>query len=175
MAYIKNMKKIKFYSLFLFILISACGPYWYKPYGRLFTRVPQGGSPGFNLGWKHGCESGLATQFGGAFYMAFYSWHKDPDIASSNPNIDKIKNRYKDELKNVNWNNFAEVSSNLRDYNSVFGLSYNYCRQSALGMLQTAGMNPTLASDNPRFDPGLHNLGSLYKIDGKGDSRFQLW
>ena len=107
--------------------------------------------------------------------MAFYSWHKDPDIASSNPNLDKIKNRYKDELKNVNWNNFAEVSSNLRDYNSVFGLSYNYCRHSALGMLQTAGMSPTLASDNPRFDPGLHNLGSLYKIDGKGDSRFQLW
>ena len=169
------MKKIKFYYLFLFILISACGPYWYKPYGRLFTRVPKGGSPGFNLGWKHGCESGLATQFGGAFYMSFYSWRKDPDIVSSNPNINRIKDRYKEELKQINWNDIAEVNSNLKDYNSIFGMAYNYCRHSALGMLQTAGMNPTLASDDMRFNPGAHNLGSIYKIDGRGDSRFALW
>ena len=176
MVYIKYfMKKIKFYYLFLFILISACGPYWYKPYGRLFTRLPKGGTPGFNLGWNHGCESGLATQFGGAFYMAFYSWRKDPDIVSSNPNINRIRDRYRNELRKVNWNDIAEVNINLKDYNSAFGLSYNYCRHSALGILQTAGMTPTLASDDMRFTPGAHNLGSIYKIDGKGDSRLSLW
>ena len=81
--------------------------------------MPKNGSPGFKLGWIHGCESGLGSQFGGAFFMSFYSWKRDPDIASVDPNITRIRARYKKELKDVNWDNPAEVKKNLSDYNSV--------------------------------------------------------
>ena len=69
--------------------------------GFIFRHAPKEGSPGFRLGWMHGCESGLGTQFGGAIYQSFYSWKRDVDIASSNPDYKKIKNRYKKELKDV--------------------------------------------------------------------------
>ena len=102
--------------------------------------------------------------------MSFYSWRKDVDIASANPDIIKIRMRYKKELKGVNWDNKAEVTKNFSDYNTIFWTAHNFCRQTALGTLQSAMMTPTLPGEE-RFDPGAHNIGSVWRINGRGDTR----
>lgn len=164
------MKKYRIIP-FLIIILSCSTPNWYKPMGyMIFSMMPKGGSPGFNLGWMHGCESGLGSQFGGAFYMTFYTWKRDPDITSSKPDINKIKQRYKKELKDINWNNDQEVKKNFADYNMVFWDAHYFCRQTVLGTLQTAGMNPALPG-GVRYDPAAHSIGSIYKINAKGDAR----
>ena len=81
--------------------------------GFIFRHAPKEGSPGFRLGWMHGCESGLGTQFGGAIYQSFYGWKRDADIASYNPDYKKIKDRYRKELRGVNWNNIQELLPDL--------------------------------------------------------------
>jgi hypothetical protein len=163
-------------SILLLLLIASCSnPNWWKPQGHLFNHMPKGGSPGFNLGWIHGCQSGMGSQFGGAFGMTFYTWSKDPDIASSNPDIPKIKARYKKELKDINWDDINEVKKNFSDYNTIFWGAHSFCRHSRLGILQTAGMNPTLPGDD-RYDPGAHNVGSIWNMDARGDVRMKsLW
>ena len=144
--------------------------------GWIFKNIPKEGSPGFRLGWIHGCESGLGTQFGGAIYQSFYTWKRDPDIASSNPDYNKIRKRYKKELKDINWNNVAEIKKNLNDYNTVFWMGHYFCRQTILGTLQTADMAPPVA-DEERYDPMAHSLGNIFKMTGKGDTRIGtgLW
>lgn len=138
--------------------------------GYLFSNMPKGGSPGFNLGWVHGCQSGLGSQFANGFYMNFYTWSRDPDITSSDPDFNRIRNRYKTELKDIHWDNVDEVKKNFSDYNTIFWAAHAYCRHSVLGMLQTAGMDPTLPGQT-RYDPAAHNLGSVWKLTGKGDVR----
>jgi len=169
-----NLKKL----ICLLILFNscACTKYWYKPMGWIFKNIPKEGSPGFRLGWIHGCESGLGTQFGGAIYQSFYTWKRDPDIASSNPDYNKIRKRYKKELKDINWNNVAEIKKNLNDYNTVFWMGHYFCRQTIIGTLQTADMAPPVA-DEERYDPMAHSLGNIFKMTGKGDTRIGtgLW
>ena len=158
----------------LITIFSSCVPYWYKPLGwRAFSRMPKEGSPGFRLGWLHGCESGLGTQFGGGIYQTFYTWNRDPDITSSTPDINTIRNRYKVELKDVNWDDIKDVKKNFSDYNSIFWGSHYFCRQFALGSMQASGANPTLPGD-PRLDPASANfqsIGSVWKLNGRGDVR----
>jgi hypothetical protein len=162
-------------TVILILLLTSCGPYWYKPYGRIFDDRPRGGTPGFNLGWNHGCESGMSGNFGGAFYQTFYNYRKDPDIMSSSPNLEKIRNRYKKELP-INWNNSEEISKNLSDYKKIFPAAYAYCKHSVLGMLQSANMTPPNAGDSEaRWDPSRSNLENIYRIDGRGDARWSLW
>ena len=163
----------KLLILLLIFGLSGCTKYWYKPLGRVFDQRPKGGSPGFNLGWDHGCQSGLGSHFGGAFMMTFYTWSKDPDIASVSPDLQKIRKKYRKELKDLNWNNEVEVKKSFSDYNRVFWSAHLFCRHVALGTLQTAGMGPNLAgsSKTPRYDPMAHSIGNIYKIDGKGDTR----
>jgi hypothetical protein len=163
---------MKIILLLSFFLITSCSvPNWYKPQGYiLFRQMPEGGSPGFNLGWIHGCESGLGSQFGGAIKMTFYTWSKDPDIASSNPDIPKIRKRYKKELKDINWDDIAEVKKNFSDYNTIFWGAHSFCRHSTLQIEQAAGYEPPLPGDE-RYDPGAHNLGTIWKLNGKGDTR----
>ncbi|MES2961114.1 MAG: hypothetical protein V4694_01890 [Pseudomonadota bacterium] len=165
------MKKNLFAIILILISCTSCAANWYKPMGQtLFSQMPKGGSPGYNLGWTHGCQSGLGSQFAGAFYMSFYSWSKDADIASSNPDIAKIKMRYKTELKDVNWNDPADVKKNFSDYNTIFWGAHAFCRHSVLGILQTAAMTPVLPGQE-RYDPMGHSLGNIWKINGKGDTR----
>lgn len=165
----KMIKKI-----FIFLLIfsvSGCTPNWYKPMGyRLFKNLPKRASPGFKLGWIHGCQSGLATQFAGAFYMTFYKWSRDVDITSSNPDIGKIRKRYKSELKGINWNDPKDVNKNFSDYNTIFWTAHYFCRQMAHGTMQASNMTPPLPGEE-RYDPGAHNLGSIWRINGRGDTR----
>jgi hypothetical protein len=171
------MKK-NFLVILLIFILTSCSRFWYKPYGRIFNYMPEGGSPGFELGWAHGCESGLATQFGGAVYLSFYQWRKDPDIAKSRKSpedIARIRERYKDEkIANINWNNPVEVNQNFKDYNTIFWSSHIFCRHSALGTLEMSGMTPPLVGQQ-RYDPAAHSLGNIYKIDGKGDARYSYW
>ncbi len=136
----------------------------------MFRNIPKDGSPGLQLGWQHGCESGLGSQFGGNFYMSAYTWHRDVDITSSNPNIEAIRKRYKREFKSINWNDSAEVKKNLSDYNTIFWTAHAFCRHSVLGILQTADMEPNLPGDD-RYLPQKHYLGNIYMIHGKGDVR----
>jgi len=165
---------IKILIIISFLFTSSCVANWYKPIGyRVFRQMPKGGSPGFELGWIHGCQSGLGSQFGGAIYMNFYSWSRDPDISSSTPNIELIKNRYKKELRKVNWNDPKDVKKNLDDYNTIFWNAHIFCRHSILGTLQSADMTPPLPSEQ-RYDPAKHNVGSIWKINGKGDTRFAV-
>ncbi len=157
---------------FTAILLIGCVPNWYKPYGySLFKQMPKGGSPGFRLGWIHGCESGLGSQFGGSIYMSFYTWKKDPDIALTEPDYEKIRKRYKKELADIDWNNPAEVKKNFNDYNTIFWGGHIFCRHSVLGILQTAEMAPPLPGED-RYDPAKHSLGNIWKITGKGDTRY---
>ena len=162
----KNLSKI-----ILITAITACTPHWYKPMGyRAFSRMPKGGSPGFRLGWLHGCESGLGTQFGGAIYQSFYSWHRDIDITSSNPDVNKIRVRYRSELKGIDWNNQKEVNSNFSDYNTIFWGAHYFCRQFVLGTVQSAALTAPLPGET-RYDPGVHSIGNVWKINGRGDTR----
>ncbi len=159
------------YIIFVFLLSNCAGsPYWYAPNGYLFKMMPKGGSPGYNLGWKHGCESGLGTQFAGALSMSFFTWHRDIDIVSSKPNIPAVKERYKKELKDVNWSDPADVKRNFSDYNLVFFDAYNFCRQTALGSLRATTINPPLPGGT-RYDPGGQNIADVWKLDGAYDSR----
>ena len=168
----------KLLILLIILSLSSCGRYWYKPYGRLFNTMPKGGTPGFELGWIHGCESGMATQFGGSIFMSFYSWKKDPDIikAKQSPeDITRIRKRYMNEkLANIDWDNPAEVHKNFSDYNNIFWATHIFCRHSVLGNLQMADMAPPLPGDQ-RYDPSAHSLGNIYKIDGKGKSTWSHW
>jgi hypothetical protein len=168
----------KIFLILLILSISSCSLYWYKPYGRLFKQLPKGGSPGFELGWLHGCESGLGSQFGGAIYMTFYTWKKDPDIAKSiktPEDLARIRERYKNEkIANIDWNNPIEVNKNFSDYNTIFWGAHIFCRHAVLGELQMAGMDPSLPGSE-RYDPAKHSLGNIYKIDGKGDARLSYW
>ena len=164
----------KIITVLSLIFISGCVPYWYKPYGRIFTHLPPGGSPGYRLGWNHGCESGLGTQFAGAVFMTFYTWHKDIDIVKSQPtqeDVDRVRKRYPKELAGVDWKNPASIKKNFSDYNTVFWGGHNYCRQAALGTLQNAGMNPQLPGEE-RVDFSKTSIGNVYKIDGRGDARW---
>lgn len=137
---------------------------------RVFRQMPKDGSPGYRLGWRHGCESGLGNQFGGAFYMTFYTWIKDVDIVSSNPNIERIRKRYGKQLKGINWNDPDDIAKNFNDYKTIFWSAHIFCRHSILGTLQQAGMEPPLPSTT-RYDPGAHSIGNIWKINGKGDTR----
>jgi hypothetical protein len=176
-----NMMKLLL-QIFLLCFLSNCTPNWYKPLGyHVFSQMPKGGTPGFNLGWTHGCESGMGSQFGGALYMTFYTWKKDPDIASSNPDLARIRGRYSKELGDIDWNNLAMVKKNLSDYNAIFWAAHAFCRHSALGALQNAGMTPPLEGET-RYDPGAHSIGKVWSIGGssgaaitgtlKGDTRW---
>lgn len=157
--------------LLMALLLTSCTKNWYKPYGyMMFKKMPKGGSPGFNLGWIHGCESGLGTNFGGGIYMYFYTWQRDPDIASSNPDYDKIRRRYKKELADVRWDDPADVSRNLSDYNTIFWNSYGFCKASALGILQSAEIRPKLPGQD-RWVIGEENIGHVWRLHGKGDTR----
>ena len=157
----------------LAIFVSSCATKnWYKPRGYLlFSMKPKGGSPGYSLGWDHGCQSGAGTQFGGAFFVSFYKWSKDPDIASSRPNIERIRVKYgKKELKNINWNDLEDIKRNFADYNLVFWDAHFLCRQVVLGTVQMAGMTPNLPGE-ARYNPEAHHIGSIYSITSKGDPR----
>lgn len=157
--------------IILVLFLGSCTPNWYKPMGyRAFRHMPKGGSPGFELGWIHGCQSGLGSQFGGAVYMSFYTWSRDPDITSVNPNIPKIRERYKKELRKVNWDDITEVKKNFSDYNTIFWSAHIFCRHTVLGTLQSADMSPPLPSQT-RYNPSAHSVGSIWKINGKGDTR----
>ncbi len=165
------MKKILFLIVISLIFSSCTVKNWYKPRGYLlFSMKPKGGSPGYSLGWDHGCESGAGTQFGGAFFKTFYTWKKDPDIALARPDFEKIRRRYPKELKDVNWNDPDDIKRNLKDYNLVFWDAHFLCRQVVLGTLQMAGMEPNLPGD-ARYKPEAHHLGNIYSITDKGDAR----
>ena len=170
------LKKIFIISLLL--LSSSCGRYWYKPYGRIFNYVPTNGTAGLELGWLHGCESGLGSQFGGAVYMTFYTWKKDPDIAKAvktPEDIERIRARYRNEkIAKIDWNNPIEVNKNFSDYNAIFWSAHIFCRHAVLGQLQMAGMEPTIAGGD-RYNPVNGAIGNIYKIDGKGDARLSYW
>ena len=139
----------------------------------MFRKMPKGGTPGYNLGWIHGCQSGLGSQFGGEFMQFFYSWSRDPDITSSKPNIALIKNRYKKELKDINWNDPADIKLNFEDYNLTFWNAHFFCRQTILGSLQMGGleMSPLLPGEH-RHELGKHSVGNIWKLNGKGDARY---
>jgi hypothetical protein len=164
-------------TVFALFLLSSCGPYWYKPMGKIFKQAPKApeeASYGFRLGWIHGCESGLATNFGGTFFMTFYDWKRDPDLLAENLDRNKLSKRYEKELP-INWNNDREVEKNVYDYNNIFWTAHKYCRHYVLGSLRMAEMNPGLPSSGERFTLGNHNITDIYRLDGFGDTRWSNW
>lgn len=112
------MKLIRIILLILTLTtLGSCKSYYFKPMGRIFDKIPQDGSPAFNLGWRHGCESGLATGFGGTIYKHFYKWKKDENMLD-NP-----------------------------EYNRVFWRAHIVCRHMVLGTLKLADMAPRLPGE----------------------------
>ena len=122
----KNMKKILLLIISL-SLLSSCGPYWSKPYGKIFKQAPKDGTPGYRAGWMDGCESGLATQFGSAIMMSFYEWKKDPDLSVARPDLNLIRKKYEDKW-DIDWNNTEEIQVNIRHYKRIFWISHIFCR-----------------------------------------------
>jgi hypothetical protein len=176
--FIKNINNSKHWLILIFLLFSGCGPYWYKPHGSLFRQMPKG-SPGFELGWKHGCSSGLGSQFTGAIFMTFYTWSRDPDIIKykkTPQDIARIRARYPKELKNINWSDPKDINKNFAHYNKMFWKAHAFCRHSALGQMQNAGMSIPIPGQS-RIDFEQHDIGKIYKIDGRGDARWGngLW
>ena len=168
-----NILLKKLSTIILIIFLTSCADNWYKPMGQvMFKEMPKGGSPGFELGWKHGCESGLGTAFANGFYMAFYTWHRDVDITSSKPNLDVIRKRYKKELKKVNWKDSRDIDKNFNDYNTIFWSAHAFCRHSVVGIQQTAGTAPKLPGDS-RYDPSDkgNTIGGVWNLNGRGDVR----
>jgi hypothetical protein len=163
----------KILIIFPLLAFASCGPYWYKPHGKIFTFLPKGGTPGFELGWMHGCESGLSTQFAGAFYKSFYSWKRDPYITKTNKtsrDVARIREKYKDELEDINWRNRKEVEKNFSDYNTIFWAAHAFCRHYTVGQLLSSDMTPPIPGDERvTFRKGA--IGNVYKIDGRGDGR----
>ena len=159
----------KILLIFSILFISSCHPNWYKPHGKLFRQMPEG-SPGFQLGWLHGCQSGMGTQFGSAIFMTFYGWSRDIDITSVTPNIEAIKKRYPKKLKGVNWNDLNDIKKNFSDYNTIFWAAHAFCRHSTLGILQNSGLEPDLSAGG-RWHPHQHTIGAAWKMTGKGDTR----
>ena len=165
------------------LLLSGCGgnsKYLLKPHGYTFlTQAPQEGTPGFRLGWYHGCESGFGSQFGGEFFMAFYTWQRDQDLIIKNPDIAKIKAKYEKELP-IDWNNPEEIKKNLSDYKKVFWHAHSFCRHTALGTHQASaspGNNvyePPLPGEQ-HFKPGGHNLSNIYSFKAGHHSGFLSW
>ncbi|MDA9817988.1 hypothetical protein N9C35_03010 [Flavobacteriaceae bacterium] len=172
------MKKLSVILVSLFLL-SGCYPNWYKPYGKIFRHMPEKGSPGFKLGWLHGCESGLGTQFGGAFMMTFYSWAKDPKISSYateekinpyDPQILSVKKKYGSKL-DINWDDPNEIKQNFYDYNTVFWRVHIFCRHATLQTLKGSGITPPLPNQQ-RYNPAAHSIMNVWKFDEA--SKFNL-
>lgn len=174
------MLKISRLIILLFFLISSCNRYWYKPYSKIFNHKPDG-SPGLELGWMHGCESGLGTQFGGAIMMTFYSWKKDETIAAysgesinpNNPDIIAVREKYGRDL-DINWNDPREIAKNFREYNLIFWRAHIFCRHAILGTLSNSDMTPPLPSEK-RYDIGAHSPMDVWKIDQKSSFRLTNW
>lgn len=109
--------------------------------------------------------------------MYFYTWSRDPDITSVNPDINKIRRRYKKEFAGVDWNNRDNINKNFGDYNTIFWNAHSFCHASILGVLQMAEMRPSLSGDE-RYDPGYEPIGKVWSLHGKGDTRIgksELW
>ncbi len=172
------MKKIIILLITSF-LITSCGPYWYKPYGKIFTHAPKDGTPGYRMGWMHGCESGLATQFGSAIMMTFYKWKKDPDLSIAKPDLNLIRKKYEDKW-DINWDDPKEIQNNIRHYKKIFWLGHIFCRHSVVGTYQTAkdsqgkSFDPPLAGEQ-RYKPQAHSLGNVYSFHGRGNMNLHFW
>jgi len=183
---INKTKIIAILASISFLAASCSYANWYKPHGYTFKQVPKDGTPGLKLGWKHGCESGFSTQFGGTFYMTFYGWKRDPELLTKNPDINKLKVKYQKELP-INWDNPQEVKKNLSDYRKIFWNTHNFCRHSALGTHHNSG---TLAQDG-KWEPPLagqmryapmdlgksksHTIGNVWSFQGRGNSHLTYW
>ena len=174
------MKKI--IILLITLLITSCSnPNWYKPYGKIFKQAPKDGTPGYRTGWMHGCESGLATQFGSAFMMTFYKWKKDPDLSINQPDLELVRKKYEDKW-DINWNNPEEIKTNIRHYQKIFWIGHIFCRHSIIGTYQTAAdahggsFDPTLPGEQRWLNPKMpHNLGNIYSFHGRGNSQLTYW
>lgn len=173
------MKKILI-ILTLLLFTPSCWPNWYKPFGRIFRQAPKDGTPGYRLGWIHGCQSGLATNFGANFTIFFYSWSKDPDLVVSSPNIEKLRIKYAEELP-INWDNPTEVKKNLNDYKKIFWLGHIFCRHSIVGTYQGAktihgtSFDPPIAGD-PRLNLNkMHSIGNVWSFHGRGNFNLDYW
>ena len=177
-SYVMILKSVAL--ILILTLFSSCGAYWYKPMGKIFNQAPKApeeASYGFRLGWMHGCESGLATNFGGVFFMTFYRWSRDADLLAQPLNKSKLSRRYKKEMP-IDWNNDLEVNKNVSDYNTIFWRGHLYCRHYALGSLRMVGFDPTLPGGKgkgDRFMLGNHSVTDLYRLDGFGDTRWSHW
>ena len=168
---------LKIINFLLILSLTSCGPYWYKPMGKIFKQAPKApeyGSYCYRLGWIHGCESGLATNFGGVFYMTFYDWKRDSDLLATNVDRELLKERYEEELP-IDWNNSDIVEKNMYDYNTIFWRAHLYCRHSALGSLKMVGFDPSLPGKGDRFMLGNHSASDLYRLDSFGDTRWSNW
>jgi hypothetical protein len=164
----------------LLLLLTSCSRYWYKPYGKIFNHKPSG-SPGLELGWVHGCESGLGTQFGGAIMMTFYSWNKDETIAAysgeninpNSPEIIEVRNKYGKDL-DIDWNNPQEIAKNFNEYNMIFWRSHIFCRHSILQTLNSSEMTPPLPSEQ-RYEMDKHSPMDVWKFDRGNNFRITNW
>ena len=75
------------------------------------------------------------------------------------------------------------LQKNISDYKAVFWGAHAYCRHTIHQTKQAAGIaadQPGELNPHSLFAPtiysiGRDNVGSIWKIDGRGDTRFSLW
>ena len=105
------MFKIKNITLIIILLffITSCNKYWYKPASYVLNNGPKKGSPGYLLGWNHGCQSGMATNFGGPLFLWLWDYKKDADLVRHDRDLEKLRVKYEKELP-INWDDPEEVA-----------------------------------------------------------------
>ena len=172
--------KSKFLNYLLIILLlssASCIGNWYKPGSRVFKHVPKDGSDGLKAGWMDGCESGLATSFGGNMYMSFYSWKRDHTLIANQIDYASIYKRYGDKWKNINWNNKDSIDKSIKDYNLIFWRAHIFCRHFVLQNLNAAGGKvPGVGTDTVGINFQRHlNIGDVFSLHGNKKSFLSAW
>ena len=160
-------------KLSLIIITTSCNDSWYKPGAHLLDNGPKTGSPGFLLGWRHGCESGISGSFTGNMFMYFWDYKRDPELMRKDLNTELLKEKYAKELP-INWNDSEEVKKMISDYKQPFWSAHAYCRHYGIQTLQMSDMAPANPKE-ARYVLGSHNVGSIWRLDARGDNRLTFW
>lgn len=136
-------------------------PGFAKPMPFLFKQMPEGMSPTYQYGWKHGCESGLATMTNGLFRSA-YRFKIDPAMRHHALVTDPGGQR-----------------SDAPDYYKAWKDSYEYCRSYAYSSLRIADERTTQPNAVPTTLAtlmGAHNINKrgLLNMWGPGKDDHKL-
>jgi len=150
------MRRIMLAIPLLAVLLPASGctknklyglPKYAKPLPWVFNQVPKDMSPTYQYGWKHGCESGLATMSNSLYHSA-YRFKIDPAMRHHALVTDPAGRR-----------------SDAPEYYKAWKDAYEYCRAYGYGRVREADERTTLPNEVPTT---LANLMGAHNWNKRG-------